>query len=264
MSGIVTLTTDFGTQGSYVAEMKGAGLRVWPQVRFVDITHEVPPQDVRYGAFLLRQAAPWFPLGTVHVAVVDPGVGTERRILCFCVGGQFLVGPDNGVLSWAAERLGAGSIRCREVRNQNLWHEQVSSTFHGRDIMVPVAVYLAHGGDWNAVGPETNTWRRIPWPEARREGELIRGEVLFVDPFGNLITNITVELLAARPPAVEVKIRDRSARWVRTYGDAKPGELVALVGSSGYLEVAVVNGSAARQLGLGPGATVDVVRGKGS
>lgn len=260
MAMIVTLTTDFGTSGSYVAEMKGAGLQIEPDVRYVDVTHEVPPQDVRYAAFLIRQTLPRFPPRTAHVVVVDPGVGTARRILCFQVRNQFLIGPDNGVLSWAVRTAGDEPVQCRAVTNRAWFRPQVTCTFHGRDIMVPVAVRLAAGHRYEEVGPVCEQWVELPWPEPTGLDREVYGEVVFRDPFGNLITNIDRCRLPGngRQKGYAVRVGNASARWVRTYGDASPGDLVALIGSSDLVEIAVVQGSAADRLQAGPGTPVTV------
>jgi S-adenosylmethionine hydrolase len=256
----ITLTTDFSHRGWYVAEMKGVALQICPDVQLVDITHDVPPQQIRYGAFVLRQAVSAFPPQTIHVAVVDPGVGTQRRILCFRCAEQWLIGPDNGLLTWAVQRLAARDLCCRVVANRQLFRPVVSRTFHGRDIMVPVAAHLARGLPWEEVGPVTDHWEVLPWPEPGVEEQAVKGEVLVADPFGNLITNIPGSLLHRwRDRRLEASL----GRWdripiVSTYGDAAPGTLVALEGSSGLLEVAVVNGNAAALTGCGAGAAVMV------
>ncbi len=261
MTAIVTLTTDFGTTGSYVAEMKGAGLSICPEICFVDVSHQVPPQDVRYAAFLLRQILPHFPPQTIHVAVVDPGVGTQRRILCFRVADQFLIGPDNGVLTWAVRLFPAAEVACRVVTNRSWFRDEVTSTFHGRDIMMPVAARLAAGEAFEEVGPECNDWLELLWPEPTRSGTTIRGEIVFRDPFGNLISNIDssrLDELGTSGPYEVIVGNGHRARWVRTYGEGTVGELVALVGSSHLVEVAVVQGSAAALLKVGPGTPITI------
>lgn len=260
MGRIITFTTDFG-QGPYVAEMKGVALGICPDAVLVDVTHAVPPQDVRYAAFVLRRVVPCFPEGTIHVAVVDPGVGTERRILCFSVAGRVLIGPDNGVLAWAVDVLDGGNVECRVVENHRLWRPVVSRTFHGRDIMTPVAAHLAAGAPLEEVGAPTYEWVRLPWPVPEVSGEAVRGEIIFVDPFGNLITNIpgsVIEELGKRGAVACAAGEWDRIKVVETYGQAQPGEIVCLVGSTDLVEIAVVNGSASERLQLGPGAPVVV------
>lgn len=236
---LVTLTTDFGDGSAYVAAMKGALLRIHPGVHVLDLCHTIPPQDLRQAAWFLRDSIPWFPLGTLHVVVVDPGVGTERALLYVEVGGQRLLAPDNGC--WTS--LGTPD-RVLRLTDSRYWHPRVSSTFHGRDILAPVAGHLARGVAPETMGVLTAEWTRLPLSQPRREGQRILGEVAVVDQFGNLISDVQLEggwsVVHLGP--------HRIGRRVRTYGDAHPGELVALVGSSGYVEVAVVQGNAALRL----------------
>lgn len=257
---IVTLTTDFGVGSRYVGAMKGAMLSVNPHLSIVDLTHAIPQGDVRQGAIALDETAVWYPRGTTHVAVIDPGVGTERRILYAEIAGQQFVAPDNGLLSCLAER--AWPTRMFVVENREYWLPSSSSTFHGRDIMGPVGAHLAGGLEPSLLGPPTNDLVILPLPEAQRVGQTIVGEVIEVDSFGNLITNITEEMLAEVP-------RDESVRIVcddhetfgifDTYGAQPPMTLIALIGSGKKLELAIVSESAAMMLGVGVGAKVSVL-----
>jgi S-adenosylmethionine hydrolase len=253
---LVTLTTDFGTDSPYVAAMKGVILCINPRARIVDLSHDVPPQDVRHVSFFLAEALPYFPPGTLHVVVVDPGVGSARAILYVGLAGQRLLVPDNGCWTLLAEGHHAQPLRVVRVSEPRFWRPQVSPTFHGRDIFAPVAGYLSLGINPAELGPALTDWVRLPWPAPARKPDGIRGEVIFVDHFGNLISNICATNLGARPDA-RVRVGPAPVpRRVRTYADAAPGELVALSSSNGLLEVAVVRGSAARLLGAAVGSPV--------
>jgi S-adenosyl-L-methionine hydrolase (adenosine-forming) len=256
---IITLTTDFGEESPYVAAMKGVTLGVNPAGRLLDLTHQVPPQDVRYAAFFLAGAVPYFPAGTIHVAVVDPGVGSERAVLYVEAGEQRLLVPDNGC--WTS-LLKPGSPAPRVIRlaEPRYWRQPVSATFHGRDIFAPVAGHVSLGLDPAELGPAVTEWVQLPEPPPPRPGmNSLSGEVVFVDHFGNLITNIPADKL--QPPdvlSVGKRTFRTAFRWVRTYAEANPGRLVALASSNGMLEVAVVQGNAARKLKAGVGTPVTV------
>jgi S-adenosylmethionine hydrolase len=255
---VIALLTDFGTRDWYVAALKGVLLARAPQARLVDITHEAPPQDVAAGAFLLAAAAPWFPAGTVFLTIVDPGVGTNRPLLALEADRRYFVGPDNGVLSLAVAR----SRRLRAVRltARRFWLPTVSRTFHGRDILAPVAAYLARGGSLRRLGPPSGRLTPLVLPPVERRGRQLRGRVVHVDVFGNLITNIAADqghsLCHAR--AAVVTCRNRRLRVVSSYADSRPHRAVALIGSLGFLELAVRNGSASRVLGARRGDPVTV------
>jgi len=259
LSGLVTLTTDFGLEDGYVGAVKGVIASMAPAVRLIDITHHLAPQDVRGGAYALMQAAPLYPAGTVHVAVVDPGVGTARQPLALAVAGQMLVGPDNGLLSWAARALGAGEIQGQMLRlageavavvldDPRFWRPKGSTTFHGRD--------LANGTPVERLGSKVATIAALPWPspEPTDDGWLV--EVVHVDHFGNLITSLSAEEIRGEV-VVEVG-GGRATGLVPHYQQAAP--LVALIGSDGLLEIAAPNGSAAAATGLGVGARLRVRR----
>jgi S-adenosylmethionine hydrolase len=249
---VVTLLTDFGAGSGYPAQMKGEVLRRLPDATLVDLSHEVAPFDVRAGALLLEACVPHFPAGAVHLAVVDPGVGTARRPICVVgADGRRLVGPDNGLFT---PFLGGGA-RVFLLADPGIVPRDPSPTFHGRDLFAPVAAWLAGGGDPERLGPCLGDPVGLSWPSARRTADGLQGECLAADTFGNLITSIRRVDLAGGDP-MEVAIGTRPARLVGTYGEANPGELVALWGSAGRLELAVREGSAARATGLGPGAPV--------
>ncbi|MCA9101587.1 MAG: SAM-dependent chlorinase/fluorinase [Planctomycetales bacterium] len=254
---IITLTTDFGGGSHYVAAMKGAILGIHPEVTIVDLTHEVWPQDVRSAAWILAATAGEFPPGTIHVAVVDPGVGTERAIVVAEIDGQRFVAPDNGLLGLVATR---GQVeRLHRVTQPQYWRGDVSATFHGRDVMGPVAAHLSLGVDVASLGPAHDGLVALGWTQPHCAGRSISGEIVFVDTFGNLISNIDRGTLAAVPrDAVPTVTCGEAADidFVTTYADRANDTPVALVGSSGYLEVAVVGGDASRSLDAGVGTTI--------
>lgn len=259
MPHIITLTTDFGLGSPYVAAMKGVILSINPAARLVDIVHTVAPQNIRQGAVLLAEATTWFPAGTIHVAVIDPGVGTERRIVYAQIGDQQYLAPDNGLLSRLAAKMRPSRIIVLE--NAEHWLPSVSNTFHGRDIMAPVAAQLSLGMEPDRLGPSISRLVELDLPAPHVEPNRITGEVVWIDGFGNLITNITAAMLAAISDhsRATIEITGRTIHGVdRTYGDRAAGTLMALVGSSGYLEVAIANGSAAKQLHADAGTQITV------
>jgi S-adenosylmethionine hydrolase len=258
MAAIVTLTTDFGEGSPYVGQLKGAILSVAADATIVDVTHSVPPQNIRRGALVLRDIVHRFPAGTVHVAVIDPGVGTERDLLAARVGHVWLIAPDNGLLTLAA--IPPRTTQVIRLTNRRYWAADVSATFHGRDIMAPVAAHLALSQSLDGLGEPVADITRLDFPVLERSGTALRGAVLLVDTFGNAITNIPAEALPPIPPD-DLQICCRSAQLhglVRTYHDRASGTPVTLVGSSGYLEIAVVNGDAAEGLGIAEGDPVEI------
>jgi S-adenosylmethionine hydrolase len=258
MSPLITLTTDFGDASPYVAVMKGVILSLNPAARLLDLSHRVRAQDVRHADYFLGTAVPYFPAGTVHVAVVDPGVGSDRHPLAIEAGGQFLVGPDNGVFTRAVKALGT-PVRVRRLAEPRYWRPTVSDTFHGRDVFAPVAAHLTLGTDPAAMGPVVGEMVELKTCSAVCWGSRRAGEVQFVDGFGNLITNIPAAHV--RSPSVRVSVGGADqypVRCVRTYSDAPPGELVALASSDGFVEIAEVNGSAARRLRADVGTAVEL------
>jgi S-adenosyl-L-methionine hydrolase (adenosine-forming) len=258
MTTIVTLTTDFGAGSPYVAAMKGVMLGINPAVRMVDISHDVPPQDVHQGAVLLAEATTWFPPHTIHVAVVDPGVGTARKMIYARIGDQQYLAPDNGLLSLLAKRNRPSGIV--ELANADYWLPHISNTFHGRDILAPVAAQLSLGLESERLGPTRADLQMLDWPDARRAGNRIEGAVRWIDGFGNAITNIQGSMLGDWDSA-DLRIQCAGREIVGlavTYGNQNAGQLTALVGSSGYLEIAVVNGNAAKLLAISNAAPVIV------
>ena len=228
---LLTLLSDFGTRDPFVAEMKAVILRLCPAATIVDVAHEVAPGDVLAGALALMRAAPWFPAGTVHVAVVDPGVGSARAAIACRTVGQMFVGPDNGLLSFAAGR----APRCRRIVFD---HRRAAPTFHGRDVFAPAAARLSGGQPFADVGP-VHRMRRLPRPRTPC--------VLRADRFGNLLLSVATSTLPRRCRAVRVDGLD-AAPLVRTYSDVASGALLAVRGSGGFVEVAVRDGSAAARL----------------
>ena len=270
--GPITLTTDFGYDDAYVAQMKGVILGAAPGAPIVDLSHAVPPQAVLDAAFLLELAWRAFPAGSVHVVVVDPGVGTARRRVAIAAGGSFFVGPDNGCLS-AALTLGPRGLRAPgdayksravalppdvaavAIEAEALLRRPVSATFEGRDVFAPAAAHLGRGGALADLGLAVTTIEAFPAFRAPRDaGGAIDGRVLRVDRFGNLITDVRGEDL---PPSPVLAVGGRTIRGLApTYGEARG--LSAIIGSGGFVEIALPNGSAARELGLGAGARVNL------
>ena len=250
-AALITLTTDFGLVDPWVGIMKGVIATRAPGAQVVDISHGVPPQDVLAGALVLRHAAPWFPRGTIHVAVVDPGVGSARRALCVETDAALLIGPDNGLLSLAAPP--AAVRRIVELADDRFLLTPRSGTFHGRDVFAPVAAALATGIDPGALGPTCDDLVRLTVPEPVRHGATVQAQVIYADHFGNLVTNVAGDTFA--PDRVSISIAGARIREVaRSYASAARGTLVAVVNSWNLLEIAVRDGSAREHLGVAIGA----------
>ncbi len=250
----ITLTTDFGLAAPYVASMKGVILGILPGATIIDISHAIPPQNIRQAAYVLGAAAPHFPEGTVHVVVVDPGVGSERRPIAVFTGQACFVGPDNGVFSRIYEQ--EDILDVRQLSNAAYHLPTISHTFHGRDIFAPVAAHVAAGVPPSAFGPTISDPVTIdfPVPEKYPDGS-IQGEIIYADEFGNLISNIPVRWLLDQPDwmfeIADVKLTGLMA----TYSQALPQELIVLGSSTGVVEIAKRNGSAARHLAVESGET---------
>lgn len=262
MPGVISLITDFGTADWYVASMKGVILSRQAGCTIVDVTHEIPPGDLFSAAWVLRQAFHHFPQGTVHMVVVDPGVGTSRAALAARAGGFFFVGPDNGVLTLALGLYPEVELRC--IQNEEIMLKPLSPTFHGRDVFAPAAAYLAGGGELSSLGPELRNCFKLEEPLVKLGEGFVEGQVVYVDRFGNCITNIAQSELreVSTTGRLRVLVGDSLAldSLKRTYGEVLPGEPLALVGSSGFLEIAVRGASAKEQLDIRAGRTKVVVQ----
>ena len=262
---IVTLTTDFGLRDGYVAAMKGVMLSRHPELTLVDVSHAVAPQDVMEGGFVLGQALPYFPEGTVHLVVIDPGVGTERRAIAarFRIEGRAhrFVGPDNGLLSLLCHDGAPEEVVVLD--NPALWRsDEPSATFHGRDVFAPVAARLAAGAELADVGTRVDDVQAMHWPLPRYDAEGVDGWVVHIDGFGNCITNITAAEIARHQPAGSFKCYLGSTilhGLSPTYAAVLPGDPLILTGSSGRLEIAVRDGNAAELLSVSRGDSVNVV-----
>jgi S-adenosylmethionine hydrolase len=245
---VVTLSSDFGLADAYVAAMKAAILRQAPAATLIDVSHQIPPGDILYGSFILERAIDAFDVGTIHLAVVDPGVGTQRKLLLAQIRGQTVICPDNGLITWGWRRW--KPARARELT----WRpRKFSGTFHGRDIMAPAAGMLAAGKPSEDLGRRSLSPVLLDVAPAGRGSK--SGKIIYIDRFGNAVTNISRAVLKDRRP--EVHLAERNVGRIRkTYGDVRPGELLALIGSADLLEIAVRDGSAARDLLLRVGDEV--------
>jgi S-adenosylmethionine hydrolase len=253
---IITLTTDFGSRDPFVGVMKGVILGINRRVHLVDLTHEIAPHDVLEGALALEAAVPFFPPGTIHVAVVDPGVGSNRRALALAARGQQFVGPDNGLFTFL---LGEPGWRAVALENSAYALPGVSQTFHGRDRFAPAAAHLSTGVSLESLGPSASDPVRLPWPEARREGEHLVGEVIHIDRFGSLLTSVRAEDVESLGPpgGVTVEVAGRLVQGLcRSYVDRRAGECGAIIGSSQRLEIFAREASARAALGAERGTPV--------
>ena len=298
---LIALLTDFGMRDWYVAALKGVILTRAPRTQLVDITHEIPPQDIIAGAFTLAAATPWFPRGTVIVAVVDPGVGSARGLLAARCDGRYLLGPDNGLLALALRApigmtsgrsgsglwvLGSGQLppalspepranQSLAVKSSNIgrqatvirltnpryWRDDVSRTFHGRDILAPVAAHLARGGSLARLGPPVRRIAPLALPPVEPQGRRLRGRVVHIDAFGNLMTNLSSTVLRTRRHGpVIVRYKGRRASVVSSYWAGAPNRLIAVVNALGMVELAVRNASAAAAYAAQRGDPVDLER----
>jgi len=261
-SGIVSLTTDFGLTEPFVGLVKAKVLASCPGARIVDLTHGIPAFSTEAAAFWVERSCHDFPPGTLHLVIVDPGVGTDRRILAIHVDGQFFLGPDNGVLAPAAARAGA-RVRAIEMGSlEALGLGQPSPTFHGRDVFAPLAGALASGSlPFVELGSPCRDWARPNWPGVERTASRVRGRVLLVDSFGNCFSNI--DAISIVPYEVRsVTFGTHRLPWVRTYGDRPAGSDVALINAFGVLEAARVQGNASLSLGIAVGTAVEVGLGR--
>jgi S-adenosylmethionine hydrolase len=255
---IITLTTDYGTNDHLVGTLKGVILKINPDVTIVDITHDVAPYDLLDGALAIGSSYSYFPARTIHVVVVDPGVGTERRPLLVTGETQYFVAPDNGVLSLVYER--EENILVRHANVEHYYLHPVSNTFHGRDVFAPIAAWLSKGSQAAAMGDEISDYKKFAMPKPKPADGAINGVVLRVDSFGNLITNFRASDL---PPAaletgtVQFRVGSHSVnKLVDTFAKGSAGEPFAYVGSNGFIEIGINRGNAAKSLGVGRGTQV--------
>jgi S-adenosylmethionine hydrolase len=255
LNPLITLTTDFGTRDHFVGTMKGVILGIAPRARIVDISHEIAPFEIAEGAFTIAQAWRYFPRKTVHVVVVDPGVGSTRRPLLAEADGHYFIAPDNGVLSMI------GGLKVRHITNERYSRLPVSSTFHGRDIFAPASAHLAAGVPAARFGKRIEDYLRLTFHLPNRTGKHVwTGAVLKVDRFGNLITNLHIDEFTdvrKRPFDLNVGL-EKISRLALTFSECGVGELCVIVGSSGYIEVAANQGSAAKTLGCAAGSPVEL------
>ena len=260
---VITLTTDFGSADTYVAQMKGVIFTIAPQVRIVDVTHDVSPQDIAAGALALESVVEVFTGDTIHVAVVDPGVGGARAAVALeTQSGRRFVGPDNGIFTAVLER---DPLRTAVKLTNPAYHRPcVSATFHGRDIFAPVAAHLANGTPLDQLGEPTGTLQRLDLPVPVHQGDTIEAHVIHVDRFGNLITDVTLDdMTGVNHHAVQLQIAGTTIDGIhRTFADVSIGQPIAYIGSSGRLEIAVRHGSAARTFNAMAGTRVLLLRKK--
>lgn len=259
----ITFLSDFGMKEGYVAQMKGVVSSI-TDARLIDISHEVAPHNIREGAFILWTTAPFFPLGTIHVAVVDPGVGTERKGLVITTKKQILVGPDNGILLPTAHLL--GDFVVYEITNPRYMIHPLSRTFHGRDIFAPVAAYIARGVPFGEIGSKTSHFVDLQFGLGEHQGDRISGRILYVDRFGNLVTNIPGEIVPAEMEQKKMTLVCGDRRWesvpfVSSYGVVPLGEVLCTLGSNRFLEISVNQGNAAQKLEVGVDAEIQLVFG---
>jgi len=263
---IITLTTDFGTNDHFVGAVKGVILDIVPEAAIVDITHAIQAYDVLDGAIAISQTYSYFPTGTVHMVVVDPGVGTTRRPIIASSDGYHFVAPDNGVLSmvYAKEER----IHVRHVTSEHYFHQPVSNTFHGRDVFAPVAAYLAKMVDSHKFGDEIEDYVKFAAPRPKPAGDnRLRAVVLKVDRFGNLITNLTPQdapgLFGANPSPFKIVVGNKEITEIRNnYAEGAPGEVFGILGSMGYLELVANRAAAAQLTGAGKGSEVSIFLGE--
>ena len=257
-NAIITLTTDYGTNDHLVGTLKGVILKINPEATIVDITHGVAPFDVLDGALTIGSAYSYFPARTIHVVVVDPGVGTERRPLLVTAENQYFVAPDNGVLSMIYER--EQNVIARHATAEHYYLQPISKTFHGRDVFAPIAAWLSKGWQTASMGEEISDYKKFALPKPKAADGVAKGIVMRVDAFGNLITNFRIEDLpesALTNGEVKFQVGNQAvSRMVPTFASGEAGEPVAYLGSAGYVEIAVNKGNASRTLSIGRGTAV--------
>ncbi len=260
---IITLTTDYGNSDHLVGTLKGVILKIVPEATIVDITHNVSPFDLLDGALAIGSSYSYFPPRTIHVVVVDPGVGTERKPLLVTADTHYFVAPDNGVLSLVYER--EQSILVRHANVSHYYLEPVSNTFHGRDVFAPIAAWLAKGAQASAMGDEITEYKKFAMPKPKAGDGILKGVVLRVDSFGNIITNFRSEDLPAdalQNGSVQLQVGTQAvSKLVDTFAKGAPGEAFAYVGSNGFVEIGINRGNASKSLAIGRGTQVTLTTG---
>ncbi|WP_406660514.1 SAM-dependent chlorinase/fluorinase [Methanolobus sp. ZRKC3] len=252
--GIVTLTTDFGSL--YPASMKGVILSIDENAKIVDISHSIPQADIRAAAFALFTVVEYFPKGTVHIAVVDPGVGTDRKAIVIHSGGHYFVGPDNGLMMPAARKL--GKIDVFEIGHESL-PDDISATFHGRDVFARVGAHIVKGLDVQKLAHGTDDFVDLAFHHAHVSNDVVSAEVLYIDDFGNIVINVPAEVIMGISSfGTTFDLDGMDVPFMDTYARTDPGSLLFLVGSHGYLELAINQGNAAQMLGLHNGARMSI------
>lgn len=259
MRKIITLTTDFGLQDYYVSAMKAVILEVAPNVRLVDISHEVPDQDIMAGAWIVKNSTPLFPANSIHLVVVDPGVGTERNPIALEIDGRYYVGPDNGIFSLLTDDSEFNAVR---LTNKKFWRDTPSNTFHGRDIFAPVAAHLSQGIALEELGEPLEELEMYRWAQPIADRDGLQGWIIHIDKFGNLITNLPESMIEEAIGDRDVKIYVGNTilnEIVPTFGSVTEGEPAAYIGSAGMLEVGINKGNAAEMLSVQKGAQISLV-----
>jgi len=257
---VITFLSDFGLKDGYVAQMKGVASEI-SDAKLIDITHEISPQNVFEGAYILRTSVPYFPKGTVHIAVVDPGVGTQRRGIVVTAGKHILVGPDNGLLLPVAHYLGNYTVY--EIENKKYMLSHLSNTFHGRDIFTPIASHISNGVSIEDIGTKINSYNDIDFGKGEIKGTAIVGKVIHIDRFGNIITNISGDLVLKNisfNDDILFSIGNKSVKavFVVSYGYKKKDMFLATLGSNNFFEIAINQGNAAESLSVKPGSIVKI------
>ena len=263
MKKVITLLTDFGLRDPYVGAMKGVILSICPDANIVDISHEIRKFDIRQGAYVLAASAPFFPKGTIHVGVVDPGVGTSRKAIIIETKKSFYIGPDNGLLTLAALREGVKKVV--QITNSKYMLPRVSRTFHGRDIFAPAAAYLANGVPIENFGPLLEEYEILSFSKPHVRKDQIEGEIIYVDGFGNIVTNIYSEILEkvgiSEEDKIKVLLNDKLGKVLKickAYNEVKKGEFLAIIGSGNFLEISINQGNAAKKLNVKEGTKIKI------
>lgn len=249
---ILTYLTDFGTKSSYVAQMKGIALSI-TDANIIDISHDVTPHNIREGAFVLKSSVPYFPVGTIHIGVVDPGVGGKRKGIVVVTNTHVLVGPDNGLLIPCAEELGEYTVY--EIKNPNVMLKNVSNTFHGRDVFTPVAAHILNGIYFEEIGPVVKDYIKLDFGVPEITEKTVTGKIIYKDGFGNIITNIEFDkikksLVYNKKIMMFIGKKRVQVPFVKTYSEVKAGEMLATIGSNNYLEISMNQGNAFEKLGI--------------